>query len=121
MTSVLSGKNRLPQKSVMEQRLKRTTKNMTINGKFVFKVKNVFIFNSSKTVFLQVSRGVLAIGRSFLKKVAIHYVSGISPNRVTRVGGHPRDLAPGQHSSEETFQWRRAVGDTVSDLTGVVI
>ena len=28
-----------------------------------------------------------------------------------------RGLAPGQNSSEETTQRRRAVGDTVSDLT----
>ena len=32
-------------------------------------------------------------------------------------GTHLRDLAPGQHSSEETLQRWRAVGDTVSNLT----
>ena len=31
---------------------------------------------------------------------------------------HIRGLAPGQHSSEETSQRWRAVGGTVSDLTG---
>ena len=30
---------------------------------------------------------------------------------------HLRDLASGQHSSEETSQWWRAVGDSVSALT----
>ena len=30
-------------------------------------------------------------------------------------------LAPGQHSSEKTSQWRRGVGDTVSDFTGLGI
>ena len=34
---------------------------------------------------------------------------------------HPRDLAPGQPSSEETSQQWRAVGDTLSDLTGLRI
>ena len=38
--------------------------------------------------------------------------------RVTSCGAHLRGLAPGQHSSEEMSQRWRAVGDTVSDLTG---
>ena len=40
---------------------------------------------------------------------------------VTRGGAHLRDLAPGQHSSEETSQQWRVNGDTVLDLTGRVI
>ena len=35
---------------------------------------------------------------------------------VTGSGAYLRSLAPGQHSSEETSQWWRVVGDTVSDL-----
>ena len=41
----------------------------------------------------------------------------ITPKRVTSGGIDLRDLSPGQHSSEQTSQRRRAVGDTVSDLT----
>ena len=36
-------------------------------------------------------------------------------------GVRPRDLALGQHMSEETSQRWRAVGYTVSDLTGLGI
>ena len=38
------------------------------------------------------------------QKSNLPYARGISPNRVTSGGVH-RDLAPGQHSSEETSQW----------------
>ena len=48
----------------------------------------------------------------------IKYTRFITPKRVTSGGIHLRDLTPGQHSSEETSQRWRAVGDTVSDLTG---
>ena len=52
------------------------------------------------------------------KKSNLPYTRGITPKRVTSGGIHLRGLAPGQHSSKETSQWWRAVGDTVSDLTG---
>ena len=39
----------------------------------------------------------------------------ISPKGVTSGGVHLHCLTPGQHSSEETSQRRRAVGDTISD------
>ena len=45
------------------------------------------------------------------------YTRRITPKRVTSGGAHLRGLAPGQHSSEETSQRRRVVGDTVN-LTG---
>ena len=48
----------------------------------------------------------------------IHYV-GITPQHLTNGGVHFRGLAPGQHSSEETSQRWRAIGDTVTDLTGL--
>ena len=38
--------------------------------------------------------------------------------RVTSSGAHLRGLARGQHSSEETSQRWRAVGDTVSNIAG---
>ena len=38
--------------------------------------------------------------------------------RVTRGGAHLHDLAHGQHSVEEVSQRWRAVGGTVSNLTG---
>ena len=43
----------------------------------------------------------------------LNYTRGITPKRVTSCGAHLRGLAPGQHSSEETSQWWRVVGDTV--------
>ena len=47
------------------------------------------------------------------KKSNLHYTRGITPKYVTNGGAHPRGLAPGLHSSEETSQRWRAVGDTV--------
>ena len=38
------------------------------------------------------------------------------PKRVTSGRARLRGLAPGQHSSEEMSQRRRAVGDSVSNL-----
>ena len=49
------------------------------------------------------------------------YTRGITPKRVTSDGVHLRRVAPGQHSSEETLQRWRAVGDVVSDLTWSVM
>ena len=47
----------------------------------------------------------------------LHYTRGIMLKRVTSGGIHLRGLGPGQHSSEETSQQWRAIGDTVSNLT----
>ena len=52
-----------------------------------------------------------------IKKSNLHYAPSIMSKRVTSGGVHLRGLAPGQHSSEETSQRWRVVGDTVSDLT----
>ena len=46
-------------------------------------------------------------------KSNLHYTRRITPKRVTSCGAHLRGLAPGQHSSEETSQRWRVVGDTV--------
>ena len=46
-------------------------------------------------------------------KSNLHYTRRITPKRVTSGGAHLRGLAPGLHSSEETSQRLRAVGDTV--------
>ena len=54
-------------------------------------------------------------------KSNLHDTRGITPKCVTSGGIHLRDLAPEQHSSEETWQWWRAVGNTVSDLTGLAL
>ena len=50
-----------------------------------------------------------------IKKIKsnLHYTRRITPKRVTSCGAHLRGLAPGLHSSEETSQRWRAVGDTV--------
>ena len=53
-----------------------------------------------------------------LKNLNLHYTRGITPKRVTSGGINLRDLAPGLHSSEETSQRWRVIGDIVSDLTG---
>ena len=59
---------------------------------------------------------------SFLSKVIesnqkiksnLHYTRRITPKRVTSCGAHLRGLAPGLHSSKETSQRWRVVGDTV--------
>ena len=55
------------------------------------------------------------------KKSNFYNTPGITPKRVTRGGAHLRDLVPERHSSEETFQRWRNVGDTLSDLTGPAI
>ena len=52
------------------------------------------------------------------KKSNLHYAGGILPKRVTSCGAHLHGLAAGQHSSEETSQRWRVVGDAVSNLTG---
>ena len=52
--------------------------------------------------------------KSKLKKYNLHYTRGNRPKRVTSAGAHLRGLAPGQHSSEETSQRWRAVGDTAT-------
>ena len=46
-------------------------------------------------------------------KSNLFYTCGITPKRVTSGGAHLRDLAPGQHSSEETSQRKQAMGDCV--------
>ena len=51
-----------------------------------------------------------------LKKNQI-FITGITLKRVTSGGIHLRDLAPAQHSFEETSLLRRAVVATLSDLT----
>ena len=50
-------------------------------------------------------------------KSNFHYTCN-TPKRVTSCGAHLRGLAPGQHSSEETSQRWRVVGDAVPILTG---
>ena len=50
-------------------------------------------------------------------KTLLCYIGGIPPMRVTSGGTHLRGLAPGQHSSEETSQRRRAADDALSNLT----
>ena len=51
------------------------------------------------------------------KKSNLHYTRRITPKRVTSSGAHLRGLPPGQHSSEESSQRWRVVGD-IADLTG---
>ena len=46
------------------------------------------------------------------KKSNPHYTRGITPKGVASGGIHLRGLAPEQHSSEETSQRWRAVGDS---------
>ena len=57
---------------------------------------------------------VCCAGVKLFKKSNLHYTRRITPKRVTSCGAHFRGLAPGQHSSEETSQRWRVVGDTVS-------
>ena len=48
-------------------------------------------------------------------KKKFYYTRDITPKRVTSGEAHLRGLAPGQHSSEETLQRWRAVGDRGRD------
>ena len=50
------------------------------------------------------------------QKSNLHYTRRFTPKRVTSCGAHLRGLAPGQHTSEESSQRWRVVGDT-ADLT----
>ena len=50
---------------------------------------------------------------AIFKKSNLHYTRRITPKRVTSCGAHLRGLVRGQHSSEESSQRWRAVGDTV--------
>ena len=67
--------------------------------------------------------GVKSNNRGFFKleKSNDHNTRDITPQRVTSGGIHLRGLAPGQHSSEETSQRWRVIGNAVSDLTSPVI
>ena len=51
--------------------------------------------------------------RTQIKKSNPYYTRRIARKRVTSCGAYLRGLAPGQHSSEETSQRWRVVGDTV--------
>ena len=64
---------------------------------------NFFFFKSNQILIILVSLN------SLYRKV------------VASGGARPRGLAPGQRSSKETSQRLRAVGYTVSDLTGLGI
>ena len=48
------------------------------------------------------------------KNSKLHYTRHITPKRVTSGGAHLRGAALGPHSSEQTSQRWRAVGDTVT-------
>ena len=52
-----------------------------------------------------------------LKFKNLHHTGGILRKRATTSGVRFRGLAPEQHIFEVTSQWRRAFGDTASDLT----
>ena len=74
------------------------------------------------------SHNIVHVGRSMLCKISLSLHKNqifimlgcsryITPKRVKSEGVHLHDLSPVQHSSEETSQTWRAVGDAVSDLT----
>ena len=58
---------------------------------------------------------------SNLKKSNLDHTRDITPESVASGEAHLSDLAPGQHSFEETSQRLRAMGDTVCDLTDLGI
>ena len=60
---------------------------------------------------------VTQIQKKAKKGSNLHYTRVITPRRVTRGGAHLGGLTPRQHSSEEILHRRRAVGNTVSNLT----
>ena len=57
---------------------------------------------------------MLFLSELYLKsKSNLHYTYGVTSKCVTSGGTHLRDLAPGQHTFEETWKQWQAVGDTV--------
>ena len=80
--------------------------------------KTLIPYNAEENKFLWLNKNVkykrnpLIIKKS-KKKSNLHYTRRITPKRVTSCGAHLRGLAPGRHSSEETSQRWRVVGDTV--------
>ena len=60
------------------------------------------------------SNEFLLTAASFKIKSNFHYTRRITPKRVTSCGAHLRGLVPGQHSSEESSQRWRVVGETVT-------
>ena len=95
----------------------------------VFCLNYIFVIDAA--VKQLVSRSFLQYGASAVtmaahkskKKSNLHcrptrFINSLQYRRVVASGeSQPRGLAPGQHSSEESSQRRRAVGYTVSDLT----
>ena len=81
--------------------------------------KNLFWFTilppSAQVIIGKCVVDILTIENAILllEKSNLHYTRRITPKRVTSCGAHLRGLAPGLHSSEETPQRWRVVGDTV--------
>ena len=83
-----------------------------------------FCFGRNIQRWKQIQKSILTIAVFFFwrkqtKKSNLNYTCGITRKRVPTVvvGIHLHGLVPGQHSSDKTSQRRRAVGDTVFDLT----
>ena len=78
----------------------------------------VFLFEFLQQILIFVHKKVI-FETSYIQKNP-HYTRDITLKRVTSSGIHLRGSAPGQHSSEETLQQWRAVGNTASDISGLV-
>ena len=96
----------------------------------VFCLNYIFIIDAAvkqlvSRSFLKYSASAVTNSRTqiFFKKSNLHcrptrFINSLQYRRVVASGeSRPGGLAPGQHSSKESSQWRRAVGYTVSDLT----
>ena len=60
-----------------------------------------------KQAYLKVSKINALHVVTRITKTKLHYTRGITPKRETSGGHHLRDLAAGQHGSEETSRWWR--------------
>ena len=81
-------------------------------GLLVLMQENVFVEMVSSAIRVNI------IHSTGHKSNHIFYTTAITPKGVTSGRAHFCGFAHGQHSSEETSQGWRAVGDTVFNLTG---
>ena len=101
---------------VFDQTLcQNVTKVLNLTGCILFSVSFRFIIifepvryrNAKQCICLEFAQ------QNQKSKSNLHYTRRITPKRVTSCGAHLRGSAPGLHSSEETSQRWRVVGDTM--------
>ena len=75
-------------------------------------------YSQIDSVFSQNGAQMTKFRHSIKVKSNLHCTCGITPKSVTRSGAHLCGIAPGQHSSDETWRRWRAVGSTAYNSSG---